>query len=88
MRIGRHDGTGRHEQRVAIRVRLGREIAADVAARAAAIINNNGLAPQFSQLLRDDARDNVVSAAGREGNDDAHRANRIVLRLRENCAEQ
>src|SRR5690348_10126895 len=51
---------------VAVRWRSDREIRADHAAAARPIIDDDVLAPRFSQLLADDAREDVRGAACRK----------------------
>jgi len=53
---------------VAIRDGLGNDICADIAARATAIINDDRLAPNFSQSFCDDPANGIRRAARREGN--------------------
>src|SRR5256885_1064138 len=76
------------EQRVAVGRRLGRGIDADGAAAAAAVVDDHALAEALPELRGDEAPDHVVRAAGREGNDEAHRLRRISLRMRPCCGER
>ncbi len=62
-----------HQQRVAVGRRLDR-LGAEVAARAAAVLDHHGLADALGQLLRQRARHHVGRTARREGDDDAHPA--------------
>ena len=74
---------GAHGERVAIGVRARRDLGADGAARAAAIINHHLLAEFFAKPLAYQARHDVRRAARREGNDQAYRLGGIfVLRSR------
>jgi len=78
----RVDGVCRRDKqkRVAVGCRLGGEVGADDAAGAAAVIDEDLLAEPFAELVGDDAADHVVAAAGRERDDHADRAARIIVR--------
>ena len=69
-----------HQQGVAIRRGARRDLGADHAAGAGAVLDNHPLAPQLAKLLPDHAGHDVGAAAGREGHDDAHQAIREALR--------
>ena len=71
----RHD-----EQRVAVLGRVGGELGADDAARAAAVVDDELLAEPPAQLRGDHAADRVIDGAGGERNDDAHQLGGVVLR--------
>ena len=65
-------GAGGDEQRVAVGVGLGDRARGDVAAGAAAVLDDDALAPFLLQALAEDARDRVGRPAGGEGDDEAH----------------
>ena len=71
----------RHHDRIAVRRGLRDEFRCNLAARAAAILDDHLLADRFTQLLRDDAPDDVGAAAGRKPNQHANRLGRIRLRV-------
>ena len=71
----------RHQQRVAVGLRLGGGLGADVAARARPVVDDDALAEPLRQRLRDDARRGVDAAARRPGHDQPDRLVRVVLRL-------
>jgi hypothetical protein len=78
---GRHDGhhrQGGEEQRVAVRLRLGDKIGGDSAARAWLVLNDEGLAEGFAEMLRGHACKAVGIAARGKGHDDGHRPLRPV----------
>jgi hypothetical protein len=79
----RHDGErrGRHQQRVAVRRRLGDDVGPDHRAAAGAVVHHHRLAPQLAQLQAHGAADDVSAAAGRERHYEAHRPGRIGLRV-------
>ncbi len=64
---------GAHQQRVAVRRRLGHDVGADVAAGAGAVLHDELLAEGLGQFGRQRARQDVGGAAGGEGHHDAHR---------------
>jgi hypothetical protein len=68
---------------VAIGRGLGHGVHADVAARAAAVVDEHRLAELFRHLLAHGARHQVGGAAGRVGHDEADRLGRKVRRVRE-----
>jgi hypothetical protein len=70
----------RQVERVAVRRRLRRRLAGDVAAGAAAVLDHDLLAPGLRQVPGHDARDGIGAAAGRIGHDQAHVARRPGLR--------
>ena len=67
--------------RVAVRRGVRRQLGADHAAGAGAVVDDHLLAELVAHLLRDDAADHVVAAAGRERNDQPDRPVGII-RLR------
>ncbi len=85
------DGVGRHvadEQRIAVGRRLGGGFEREVAVRARAVLDQEGLAERLGEFLRDDARDDVGSAAGTVGHQDLHRPAWVgVLRHRRRDGE-
>ena len=83
VRVDRHHAARTHQQRVAVGRRLGHHVAAQVAARAALVLDHHGLAERFLQRRADGARDLVGRAAGREVDDDLDRLARPVLGLAE-----
>src|SRR5258706_11783324 len=64
---------------MAVGSRLRDDLGADDAARAGAIVHDDGLSERLAQPLRDDARSDVVAAPGRERRDEADRPVRIVI---------
>ncbi|MPM72548.1 hypothetical protein SDC9_119524 [bioreactor metagenome] len=70
---------GAHEQRVAVRRSACGHGAANVAARARAVVHHHGLTELLRQILRDHARQNVGGAARRERHDDGDRLAGIVV---------
>jgi hypothetical protein len=84
-----------HRQRVAVGPGLGHGLEADVAAGAGTILDDDGLAEVFSQLLPHDAGHDVDAAARREGHHQLDRFGGIVLSLhcrteqeKETCADR
>ena len=75
-----HVGQDGHLQRVAVRRRPHDHLGPDVAGGARPVVDHQRLAELIRQPLSDDARDDVGRAAGREGDDQAHRPRRISLR--------
>ena len=74
-------GRQRHDQeRVAVLRRVGDDLGANHAAGAAAIVDDDLLAEPLAEMLRDDAGDDVVDAAGRKRHDQPHRPVRVILR--------
>src|SRR5262249_56250424 len=72
---------GRSEQeRVAVRLRLGHEIAAGIATAAGAVLDDDLLAESLRELLCQNSRHYVDRSARRIGVDDANDAIRIALR--------
>ena len=65
--------------RVAVGRRMGDRVGADIAARAALVLDDELLAGELAQLLAGDAREHVGRTAGREGVDVAHRLVRPVV---------
>jgi hypothetical protein len=74
------DAAGGERQRVAVRRRHGSELGADVAARAAAVLDNDRLAPCLGELLREQPSDLVGAAARRERDDETEAVIRKALR--------
>ena len=68
------------EQRVAVRRRAHDRLGGDVAAGARPVLDDEWLAEPLRQPLTDQAREDVVRAAGGKADDDAHRPRRIGLR--------
>ncbi|NBR30012.1 MAG: hypothetical protein EBT83_16635 [Betaproteobacteria bacterium] len=85
------DGVGEigEHQRVAVGLRLGGEIDTDHRAGARPVIDDDGLAEAFAERTRYGACDDIDTAAGRVGHDQADRAfgpgARLCLRLRRPC---
>src|SRR5262249_46010779 len=72
----------RHQQRVAVRRRLGDHVGPDIAAGADAVFDGELLSHELAHASPHDARDDVGGTTGRERNDDADRFRRIcVLRV-------
>ena len=69
----------REEQRVAVGRALGDVVGADDARARRPVLHHEALPQALAQVLRQDAADDVGAAAGREGDDHAHRARGIVL---------
>ena len=83
------------EERVAVGRRLRRELGADRAAGAAAVVDDDLLAEALAHLRRDAARDDVDRAAGRERHDETDgfagvvgRSLRLGSREREQAQDQ
>src|SRR5205807_10342889 len=76
-------GDGALQQRVAVVGRVRHEIGGDVAAGAAAVLDDELLAEPLGERLREHARGDVARGAGTEADDDAHRPRRVALRLGE-----
>ena len=74
-------GDGALQQRVAVVGRVRHEIGGDVAAGAAAVLDDELLAELLAERLRQHARGDVARGARTEADDDAHRPRRIALRL-------
>jgi hypothetical protein len=66
-------GAGGEQDGVAVRLRVGDIAHADIAAGAAAVLDDEGLARRLAQRRGDDAANEVRRAAGRVGDDDLHR---------------
>jgi len=58
------------QQGVAIASAVGDDFSADIAARAGAVFDDDGLPPLLSQLLGDNARQGIGCATGGERHDD------------------
>ena len=68
------------QQRVAVRRGLGHVLGGDDGAGAGLVLHQHWLAQALAQLLRhDQAREDVVAAAGPEADDDADRLRREAL---------
>ena len=80
----RDQRVGRGEDRVSVSRQLGNQVGADIAARAGAVLHQEGLAKVLRQPFAQDAGDKVERAAGREGDDDTHRLGGPGLRLSRN----
>src|SRR5262249_29695047 len=78
-RIGRMRAVGAHQQRVAVARRLSHIGGRDAAIGALAIVDDDVLVESDTERLRDDAGDNVGTAAGAERHDDCDRPARIGL---------
>ena len=61
------------QQRVAIGLGLGHQVGAQVAVGACLVFHDHALLERFRQHLADGSRNDVRTAAGRVGHDDAHR---------------
>ena len=68
------------EERVAVRRRTHDRLGGDIAAGARPVLDDEWLAEPLRQPLTDQAREDVVRAAGGKADDDAHRPRRIGLR--------
>jgi hypothetical protein len=64
------------------------EIGGDVAAGAAAVLDDELLAQSLGERLREHARGDVARGARTEADDDAHRPRRVALRLGEPNGER
>ena len=80
-RIGGYRTEVAEQEGVTIRGLFGRVLHADRAGRTGARLDQHLLAPVFRQLDADDARHRVRAAAGRVGDDKAHRFGGIRLGL-------
>jgi len=78
-RVDREDPDGAHEERVAVGLRRGHELAAEAAVRARLVIDHEALAERLLQLGRDGARGDVRGAAGRERDHDGDRPGGVLL---------
>ncbi len=76
-----------HEQRVAVGGRFCRDFRADHSARAGAVFHDGLPAPKFTEVLGENACDDIGAAACRKGDDDTHRFRRKALprRLSARC---
>src|SRR6185503_15459499 len=75
------------QQRIAVRRRLDRQVDADRAAGAGAVLDEHLLAEPARNVLADEPGDEVEPAAGRERHDEAHRPVRIGLSARDRGRE-
>ena len=87
-KFGQHAGNDRErrrcdQQHVAVGRRFGNDVGTDHGIAAGAVIDDDLLAPDFTELGRENAGDDVGAAAGGKGHDQAYRFARIVLRLRQ-----
>src|SRR5260221_13333313 len=80
--VERDVGKASHDEVVAVGSRAGDELRADQRARAGTVLHHKGLPRLLAQLLRKDAPHQIEPAARSGGNNDAHRARRVVLRKR------
>jgi hypothetical protein len=64
---------GRDQEGVSVRRGLGHDLAADIAACTAAIVDDDGLFDRFLQVVGENPRGEIRRAAGRERHDDAYR---------------
>ena len=69
-----------HRQRIPVRRQLRGDLHADRAARTAAVLDHHRLPPRFSELLADEARQEIVRTGGRERHDQPYRLDGIGLR--------
>jgi hypothetical protein len=67
-----------HQHGVAVGIRLRGQLDAEISARARAIVHHERLAQAIAQMLREQAADDVVAAARRKGDDEAHRPRRPI----------
>jgi hypothetical protein len=81
MRIDREGGVGGHQHRVAVGCGARDRVGGDDGVGAGLVLDHHRLSPLTRQLLRDLAREHVDAAAGRIGDDDAHRLRGPRLRL-------
>src|SRR5262249_17704432 len=86
--IGRDDrvdgvGDGALQQGVAVVRRVRHEIGGDVAASAAAVLDDELLPEPLAERLCEHARGDIARRAGGKADDDAHRPRRIALRFGE-----
>ena len=65
-------------KRVAVGLRMGRDLAGHIAAGARPIVDDEGLAEQLAKLLGDDARQDVARTARRKADHDGDRPLRII----------
>src|SRR5882672_2563129 len=80
--VERDVGKASYDEVVAVGSGAGDELRADQRARAGTVLHHEGLPRLLAQLLRKDAPHQIEAAARSGGNDDAHRARRVVLRER------
>jgi hypothetical protein len=77
---GNGDGRIRHQQGMAVRIRLGDDLCAEIACGAGPIVDDEGAAQVVGELLRDGARRDIGRAAGRKSDHNTDRARRVFLR--------
>ena len=75
-------GHRRHEQRVTVGRRSGRDLGCDIGARAGAVLDYHRLPPCFSDPRADRARQNIRGAARRVADDETDWFGRIILCVR------
>jgi hypothetical protein len=75
-----------HQQRVAVRRRIRRLGDADIAARAADVLDIKILVERLGQVVRQQAPHDVDDAAGRERDDHLHRSRGIAVGRNSLCA--
>ena len=80
MGVDRERSGRRHEHRVAVGGRLHHQIHADVAVGAGTILDHEGLAEGFAEILGESAREKIDRTSRRAGGDDANRVARPGLR--------
>src|SRR5262249_61283200 len=81
-------GDGALQQRVAVVRRVRNQIGGDVAAGAAAVLDDELLTELLAERLREHARGDVAGGAGGKTDDDAHRPRRVALRLGDRRGER
>jgi hypothetical protein len=74
-----------HQQRVAVRFRLGDDVGSDIAASTRLVFDDDRLAKRLREFFADRARQHVDRAAGRKRRDHADGSVRIALRLGRRC---
>src|ERR1043166_8027216 len=78
-------GDRAHDQGVAVRRRFGSDVGGDGAARSGPVVDHHLLAPAFSQLAADQARQRIDRTARCARHQHANRARRIALRAKRGC---
>ena len=73
---------------IAVGGRACRDLGADAATRAAAVIHHDGLTHALHQFFADGARQDIGGAAGREWHDPVDGACGVGLRMGHDCREQ
>ena len=77
---GRQHAAVGEEERVAVRRRLRDRRRGDPAARAAAVVDDDGLLPEIGETFLEDAAEDVGPAAGRRRNEHPDRLRGVLLR--------